>query len=37
VPLQQPLFRWANWQTYQQRKLAQAICEAQVVHWRRYS
>jgi outer membrane protein len=29
VSLQQPLFRWANWQTYQQSKLAQAISEAQ--------
>jgi outer membrane protein len=29
VSLQQPLFRWANWQSYQQSKLAQAIAEAQ--------
>ena len=29
LSLQQPLFRWANWQTYQQSKLLQAIREAQ--------
>jgi outer membrane protein len=29
LTLQQPLFRWANWQTYQQSKLLQAISEAQ--------
>jgi len=29
LTLQQPLFRWANWQTYQQSKLQQAISEAQ--------
>jgi outer membrane protein len=29
LSLQQPLFRWANWQSYQQSKLAQAIAEAQ--------
>ncbi len=29
LSLQQPLFRWANWQTYQQSKLLQAISEAQ--------
>lgn len=29
ISLQQPLFRWANWQTYQQSKLQQAIAEAQ--------
>ncbi|MEO7496372.1 MAG: TolC family outer membrane protein [Massilia sp.] len=29
LSLQQPLFRWANWQTYQQSKLQQAVSEAQ--------
>ncbi|MBZ2207962.1 TolC family outer membrane protein [Massilia soli] len=29
LSLVQPLFRWANWQTYQQSKLLQAISEAQ--------
>ena len=29
VSLQQPLFRWANWQSYQQSKLAVSIAEAQ--------
>ncbi|MGZ8320144.1 MAG: TolC family outer membrane protein [Telluria sp.] len=29
LSLTQPLFRWANWQTYQQSKLLQAISEAQ--------
>jgi outer membrane protein len=29
LSLQQPLFRWSNWQTYQQSKLLQAISEAQ--------
>ena len=29
VALSQPLFRWANWQTYQQSKLQQAQSEAQ--------
>jgi outer membrane protein len=29
ISLSQPLFRWANWETYQQSKLAQAISEAQ--------
>lgn len=29
LTLQQPLFRWANWQTYQQSKLQQALSEAQ--------
>ncbi len=29
LALTQPLFRWANWQTYQQSKLLQAIAEAQ--------
>jgi outer membrane protein len=29
LTLQQPLFRWANWQTYQQSKLLQSITEAQ--------
>ncbi len=29
LTLSQPLFRWANWQTYQQSKLQQAIAEAQ--------
>ena len=29
VALQQPLFRWDRWQTYQQSKLQQAISEAQ--------
>ena len=29
LTLQQPLFRWANWQTYQQSKLQQSISEAQ--------
>ena len=29
LSLQQPLFRWANWQTYQQSKLQQALSEAQ--------
>ncbi|HZX25585.1 MAG TPA: TolC family outer membrane protein [Telluria sp.] len=29
ITLTQPLFRWANWQTYQQSKLAQSIAEAQ--------
>ncbi|MFL6656900.1 MAG: TolC family outer membrane protein [Massilia sp.] len=29
LSLQQPLFRWANWQTYQQSKLLQSISEAQ--------
>jgi outer membrane protein len=29
VSLVQPLFRWANWQTYQQSKLQQAVAEAQ--------
>jgi outer membrane protein len=29
LTLVQPLFRWANWQTYQQSKLLQAISEAQ--------
>lgn len=29
ISLQQPLFRWANWQTYQQSKLQQSISEAQ--------
>ncbi len=29
ISLQQPLFRWANWQTYQQSKLQQALSEAQ--------
>lgn len=29
VTLQQPLFRWDRWETYQQSKLAQAISEAQ--------
>ena len=29
LSLQQPLFRWANWQTYQQSKLLAAISEAQ--------
>ncbi len=29
LSLTQPLFRWANWQTYQQSKLQQAIAEAQ--------
>jgi len=29
ISLQQPLFRWANWQSYQQSKLQQAISEAQ--------
>jgi outer membrane protein len=29
LTLQQPLFRWANWQTYEQSKLLQAISEAQ--------
>jgi outer membrane protein len=29
LALQQPLFRWANWQSYEQSKLAQAIAEAQ--------
>jgi outer membrane protein len=28
IALSQPLFRWANWQTYQQSKLAQAAAEA---------
>ena len=28
VQLSQPLFNWANWQTYQQSKLAQATAEA---------
>jgi outer membrane protein len=29
LTLQQPLFRWANWQTYQQSKLLESIAEAQ--------
>ncbi|MET3131127.1 outer membrane protein [Oxalobacteraceae bacterium GrIS 1.11] len=29
LTLSQPLFRWANWQQYQQSKLAQATAEAQ--------
>ena len=29
LTLSQPLFRWANWQQYQQSKLAQAVTEAQ--------
>ncbi|HAT31384.1 MAG TPA: channel protein TolC [Janthinobacterium sp.] len=29
LTLTQPLYRWANWQTYQQSKLAQAEAEAQ--------
>ena len=29
LALQQPLFRWAAWETYQQSKLQQAIAEAQ--------
>ncbi len=29
LSLSQPLFRWANWQAYEQSKLAQAITEAQ--------
>jgi outer membrane protein len=29
LSLSQPLFRWANWQSYEQSKLAQAITEAQ--------
>lgn len=29
LSLSQPLFRWANWQTYEQSKLQQAITEAQ--------
>jgi outer membrane protein len=29
ISLQQPLFRWANWQSYQQSKLQVAIAEAQ--------
>jgi outer membrane protein len=29
IALQQPLFRWDRWQTYQQSKLQQAIAEAQ--------
>ncbi|RJG22682.1 TolC family outer membrane protein [Massilia cavernae] len=29
LSLTQPLFRWANWQTYQQSKLLQSISEAQ--------
>ena len=29
LSLQQPLFRWANWQSYQQSKLQQAVTEAQ--------
>jgi outer membrane protein len=29
LALTQPLFRWANWQSYEQSKLAQAITEAQ--------
>lgn len=29
LTLVQPLFRWANWQTYQQSKLQQSITEAQ--------
>ncbi|HZV63544.1 MAG TPA: TolC family protein, partial [Telluria sp.] len=29
LSLSQPLFRWANWQTYEQSKLLQAISEAQ--------
>ena len=29
LALSQPLFRWANWQTYQQSKLLEAISEAQ--------
>ncbi|WP_317204690.1 TolC family outer membrane protein [Janthinobacterium sp.] len=29
LTLSQPLFRWANWQQYQQSKLAQAAAEAQ--------
>ena len=29
IALSQPLFRWANWQSYQQSKLLQAISEAQ--------
>jgi len=29
ITLQQPLFRWDRWQTYQQSKLQQAISEAQ--------
>ena len=29
VSLSQPLFRWANWQTYQQSKLLEAISQAQ--------
>lgn len=29
LTLSQPLFRWANWQTYQQSKLLQSISEAQ--------
>ncbi|MGZ3185083.1 MAG: TolC family outer membrane protein [Telluria sp.] len=29
ITLTQPLFRWANWETYQQSKLAQSIAEAQ--------
>ena len=29
IVLQQPLFRWDRWQTYQQSKLQQAIAEAQ--------
>jgi outer membrane protein len=29
LTLVQPLFRWANWQTYQQSKLLQSISEAQ--------
>jgi outer membrane protein len=29
LTLVQPLFRWANWQTYEQSKLLQAISEAQ--------
>lgn len=29
LSLQQPLFRWSNWQTYQQSKLQQALSEAQ--------
>ena len=29
LSLQQPLFRWANWQTYQQSKLLEAVSEAQ--------
>lgn len=29
LALTQPLFRWANWETYQQSKLQQAVAEAQ--------